>query len=477
MNLPQAFINQIQPILGAETADFLQALQTESPVSIRLNDKVQSAMTDTVKWCETGFYLPERPLFTADPLFHAGAYYVQEASSMFVEQAVKQHINEPVRMLDLCAAPGGKSTHLSSLLPAGSLLVSNEIIRSRAYILAENLIKWGNANVVVTNNEPKDFSGLQSFFDAVLVDAPCSGEGMFRKDEGAIAEWSPDNVRKCAERQRDILTAVWSALKTDGILIYSTCTYNRAENEENVQWIIRELGAELLQIRIDEAWGITASDFGYRFYPHKTRGEGFFLSVLRKTESPHCGLDPVSFRHCGLDPQTPASFCHCGLDPQTHRKQGKKGIAGHTSTALSNQTRNDELKNQLKNPNNWTISIDGNKISALPKDRVEDIDYLRKRLNIMHAGIPLAEQKGKDFIPEAALALSKNIDLLQVNTFEADLPTALRFLQREAIETPDAPRGYLLIMYQGLPLGWVKNLGNRANNLYPNEWRIRMRLT
>jgi NOL1/NOP2/fmu family ribosome biogenesis protein len=260
---------------------------------------------------------------------------------------------------------------------------------------------------------------------------------MFRKNEGAIAEWSPENVRKCAERQREILTAVWSALKTGGMLIYSTCTYNRTENEENVQWIIRELGAELLNIKIENEWGITPSDFGYRFYPHKTRGEGFFLSVLRKTAE----------------------------ESTLKIKKEKKNVEVS------------ELINQLKTPNDWAISIEGNKIGALPKNRVEDIAFLRKKLNIMHAGIPLAEQKGKDFIPQAALALSKNIDLQQVNTFETDLPTALRFLQKETVEIPQAARGYVLLMYKNAPLGWVKNLGNRANNLYPNEWRIRMRLT
>jgi len=452
MNLPQSFINQITPILGNETADFLEALQTESPVSIRLNNKIETTEKERVKWCETGFYLPERPLFTADPLFHAGAYYVQEASSMFVEQAVCQHFpKEPLRVLDLCAAPGGKSTHLSSLLPENSLLVSNEIIRSRAYILTENLVKWGNANVVACNNAPQDFAGLYSFFDAVLVDAPCSGEGMFRKDETAIVEWSPENVRKCAERQRDILLNVWLALKTGGILIYSTCTYNRQENEENVQWIIRELGAEFLPLKTEKEWGITVSDFGYRFYPHKTRGEGFFLAVLRKTADEN------------------ERACHCGLDPQSHRKRDKqKGIAG--------QARNDELKKLLKNPENWQISISENKITALPKGRVEEIEFLQKKLKIMHAGIPLAEQKGKDFIPETALALSKNIDLEKVNAFEIDLQTALRFLQKESIEILQAPKGYVLLTYKNTPVGWVKNLGNRANNLYPAEWRIRMKL-
>ncbi len=440
MNLPQPFIDQITPILRNKLDSFFQSLQQDSPTSIRINNKTEIKGDTPVPWCRTGFYLEKRPLFTADPLFHAGAYYVQEASSMFVEQVVKQYIGKSVNMLDLCAAPGGKSTHLSSLLPEGSLLVSNEIIRSRAYILAENMIKWGNSNVIVTNNEPKDFEGLYSFFDAMLIDAPCSGEGMFRKDERAIQEWSPENVRKCVDRQRDIVSTAWPALKTGGILIYSTCTYNRYENEENVQWIINELGAELLLLQTDESWGITASDAGYRFYPHKTKGEGFFISVLRKTADENNTIK---------------------------LKKEKKNIK------ISPET--EALKYNLQHPDNWKISTIENIIRALPTEKADEIELLEKRLHIMFSGISLAEQKGKDFIPETALALSKSINIQQFNTVEVDLKTAILFLQKESIEIPATDKGYVLLTYQKVPIGWVKNLGNRCNNLYPNEWRIRMK--
>ena len=441
MKLPQSFINEITPILNGELNDFLQALQQNSPTSIRVNNKITITGNKLVPWCETGFYLNERPLFTADPLFHAGAYYVQEASSMFVEQVVKQHISKTVNMLDLCAAPGGKSTHLSSLLPENSLLVSNEIIRSRAYILAENTIKWGNPNVMVTNNAPDDFSTLYSFFDAMLIDAPCSGEGMFRKDEGAINEWSPENVKKCVERQRNIVSSVWSALKTGGILIYSTCTYNRHENEENIQWIINELGAELLPLQLNADWKITVSDYGYRFYPHKTCGEGFFLSVLRKTSDEN---DIFKL------------------------KKEKKNIKIPPEA--------ETLRKQLLQSDNWKISMLGNIIRALPANKAEEIEWLEKNLNPMYSGILLAEQKGRDFVPETALALSKHVDLEQFNTVEVDLKTAILYLQKEAIEIPPTEKGYVLLTYQKLPIGWIKNIGNRCNNLYPNEWRIRMKI-
>jgi 16S rRNA C967 or C1407 C5-methylase (RsmB/RsmF family) len=280
MFLPEPFVNRTLPLLGDEFSAFENALKSASPTSIRVNDKMSyHASDEEVAWCKNAYYLAERPLFTADPLIHGGIYYVQEASSMFLYQAIKQHFPTARTVLDLCAAPGGKSTLLTQTLPGNSLLVSNEIIRSRAYILAENLIKWGNANVVVTNNEPKDFDTLPNFFDAMVIDAPCSGEGMFRKDAGAIKEWSEYNVKLCAERQREIVSAVWDTLKSDGILVYSTCTYNREENEENVEWICNELGGEILHLDLNGNQDITVTDYGYRFYPHKTQGEGFFLAL------------------------------------------------------------------------------------------------------------------------------------------------------------------------------------------------------
>lgn len=242
----------------------------------------------SVPWCREGYYLSGRPSFTFDPLFHAGCYYVQEASSMFLEQALRQYVHEPVTMLDLCAAPGGKSTLARSVLPEGSLLVANEVMRNRSQVLAENLIKWGNPGVIVTNNDPADFTELGSLFDVILTDVPCSGEGMFRKDEVAVQEWSIENVDTCWQRQRRILRDIWPCLKTGGLLVYSTCTYNREENEDNVAWITQELGAEVLPLEIQPDWHITGNLIGtefpvYRFLPHKTTGEGLFMAVLRKT--------------------------------------------------------------------------------------------------------------------------------------------------------------------------------------------------
>ena len=283
MNLPAPFVAGMQQLLGNETfSAFQEALQTDTPVSVRMNTakcgRIPEAATP-VAWCTSGYYLSKRPTFTFDPLFHAGGYYVQEASSMFVEQALRRWVEGPVVMLDLCAAPGGKSTLARSVLPSGSLLVANEVMRNRSQVLAENLIKWGHPGVIVTQNDPADFTDLGPVFDVILTDVPCSGEGMFRKDPVAITEWSPENVDLCVQRQRRILRDIWPALKPGGILIYSTCTYNTHENEENVHWISRELGAEVLSLEVPDSWSITGNLLGgefpvYRFLPHRTVGEG-----------------------------------------------------------------------------------------------------------------------------------------------------------------------------------------------------------
>ena len=290
MKLPQAFVERTRRLLGDEQYPvFEEALQKEVPVSIRPNRKKidKPIEGELVQWASSGYYLNVRPTFTFDPLFHAGCYYVQEASSMFVERVLATYVQEPVVMLDLCAAPGGKSTLSRNVLPEGSLLIANEVMRNRSQILAENLIKWGNPEVIVTNNDPSDFTPLENLFDVILTDVPCSGEGMFRKDEVAVEEWSVENVDVCWQRQRRILKDIWPTLKPGGLLIYSTCTFNREEDEDNVAWISRELGAEILTVPMDESWGITGNLIGedfpvYRFMPHRTKGEGFFLAVLRK---------------------------------------------------------------------------------------------------------------------------------------------------------------------------------------------------
>ncbi|MES1226926.1 MAG: RsmB/NOP family class I SAM-dependent RNA methyltransferase, partial [Bacteroidota bacterium] len=230
--LPHALIASLQTVKGFDKDAFVQIHESgEQITSVRVNPNrtfnVEYSTLNVqgkVPWSSNGYYLSERPSFTTDPLFHAGAYYVQEASSMFLEEAVKQtcDLSKPLKVLDLCAAPGGKSTLLQSIISNESLLISNEVIKSRVNILSENITKWGAANVVVTNNDPKDFQRLPEYFDLIVIDAPCSGSGLFRKDPEAITEWSSDNVMLCSQRQQRILADILPCLKPGGILIYST---------------------------------------------------------------------------------------------------------------------------------------------------------------------------------------------------------------------------------------------------------------
>ena len=391
MQLPADFITQMERMMAPELWHVLrEGLAQEPSVSIRINpSKIdlkewEVVLSDgVVPWCEYGFYLTHRPPFTFDPLLHAGAYYVQESSSMFLHHVLRQYVTEPVAMLDLCAAPGGKSTLARSVLPEGSRLVSNEPIRGRAQVLEENVTKWGYPDHIVTNRYPKDFRKSKQQFDVILTDVPCSGEGMFRKDEGAIAEWSLQKVEQCQRLQREIVSDAWECLAPGGLLIYSTCTFNTLENEENIKWILENFDAEVLPVHTEAEWNIQGSilpDFIapiYRFIPGLTRGEGLFMAVLRKG---------------GKASPNPSLFT---LPPI---------------------------------PDRWS--------------------------------------------PTRSLSLFTLHSSLF--TQEIDYPTALRYLRREAIVLPpDAPLGIVTVSYQGIPLGQCKNIGSRANNLYPKEWRIK----
>ena len=453
MKLPIPFEESMRQLLGDEYNAFREALLGEPAVSIRLNRSKYTAQPGytPVPWATEAYYLAERPAFTFDPMFHAGCYYVQEASSMFVEQAVKQHLGPARVALDLCAAPGGKSTLLRSLLPDDCVLVSNEVMHPRAQVLAENITKWGHPHCIVTSNYPADFAPLGETFDLILVDAPCSGEGMFRKDEVAVAEWSPENVRVCWQRQRDILTDIWPTLRPGGLLIYSTCTFNTQEDEENVHWMIDELGAELLPICIDESWGITPSlvpdvPHAYRFLPGRTRGEGFFLAALRR------GGDTSA-------PEAPRS----GKTKKRDKKSKQSTVAVPT-----------ECKQWLANSDTYIYKVIGTEVVALPSDMEALHSLLTEQFYLLKAGITLAELKGHDALPAHNLAMSTALRTGAFTRCELTYVEALRYLRREAITLPaDTPRGFVLVTYRDVPLGFVKNLGNRANNLYPNEWRIR----
>lgn len=454
-NLPTDFVNEMRSLLGeVETASLCRALSLRlPPVSLRRNPMkmpaaLPAAVQKDVPWCAEGVYLEKRPAFTFDPLLHAGCYYVQEAASMFVAQAFRK-IKEslaPQRVLDFCAAPGGKSTLWRSLLPDGVLLVANEPVRQRACVLAENLAKWGHPDTVVTQAFPEEFASLGGFFDVVAADVPCSGEGMFRKDDTAVGEWSLKVVEACAARQWGIVESVWPALREGGFLVYSTCTFNRTENEDTVARICNELGAETVPIYILKEWGIAGDMTGrglhvYHFFPHRTESEGFFMALLRKTSA-----------------------------APSLREKKKRGESIRAVRGCA------EASQWIDNAENFKIFEDneGN-LSAMRESLFPDTMRLTQALRCLTAGIPLSVSKAHKLIPQQGLALSTCFSPAAFPRHELTHEQALSYLRREAVTLPVAvPRGYVVMTYQGYPLGFVNNIGSRANNLYPQAWRIRL---
>jgi 16S rRNA C967 or C1407 C5-methylase (RsmB/RsmF family)/NOL1/NOP2/fmu family ribosome biogenesis protein len=446
--LPAAFLNRVTSQKYIDPKSLLKALEEPSPVSIRINKSKWSKTpvnADNVPWCSTGYYLKSRPSYTLDPLFHAGCYYPQEASSMFLESAIKQVAGslENIKVLDLCGAPGGKSTHLSSLIGQGSLLISNEVIRARASVLAETLTKWGSSNVIVTQNDPAAFGKLSGYFDIILVDAPCSGEGMFRT-EVAINEWSAENTVHCSERQKRILMDVWPSLKENGVLIYSTCTFNPGENEENIKWLTSKHGAECLSLDITDFEEITEIDFqgirGYGLYPGKVRGEGFFISVIRKKGH--------------------QESIHVKASKKTELKPDKNDFASAEKYTLFPKDR------ILK----W-----GDELSAIPCDIDNYVQFFHN-LKIVKGGTKLFVIKQNDYLPSHELALSDKLRNDIFSYSETGLREALAYLRRDSFSLTCSPKGWNIITYNGVNLGFANNIGNRVNNYYPVEWRIRMEL-
>ena len=442
--LDPIFKENLRAALGSEVSErYLQALENEPAViSVRRNPfKMSEAefaahfgqLSDgPVPWCSDGLYLKERPQFHLDPLVHAGAYYVQDAASMVVQDIFSSLRGEaPVRVLDLCAAPGGKSTCMAAQsLYDGDILVSNEVIRSRATILAENMTKWGRADIVVTNDEPQRFAGLEGYFDLMLADVPCSGEGMFRKDAGSISQWSPDNVALCAARQRKIVAEAWPSLKAGGILIYSTCTFNRYENDGNVEWICSELGAELITLEVAPQALRTAC--GLQFIPGSTRSEGLYIAAMRKTAA----AGSARLRLAKVPVKVACDFAQ---DADCYK----------VSTAS------------------------GDIIKAYPAGLAAEIMALEGKLSVIRSGVAVAAVKGRDLVPSAAIALSSKFCEKTFPCETLSAGDALKYLRLEPLVLPDAPKGFVLLKYEGVPLGFVKNLGNRTNNLFPSAWRIR----
>jgi 16S rRNA C967 or C1407 C5-methylase (RsmB/RsmF family)/NOL1/NOP2/fmu family ribosome biogenesis protein len=441
MKLPEAFIDQLRELLPEEWEALAKAITSSEPsVAVRVNEARGVSVpecTERVPWCEQGFYLGDRPAFTFDTDWHAGRYYVQDASSMFIAHVIRSFIHEPVCYLDLCAAPGGKTTAAIQALPQGSMTVANEIVSPRARVLADNIIRWGDPRCVVTSNAPDQVGKLTRFFDVIAADVPCSGEGMMRKDDEAVSQWSPGLVEQCAQRQREILAGVWPALRPGGLLIYSTCTYNRQENEDIAEFIVHELGATSLEVPVEDCWNIhpaIGSDCHcYRFMPHRVNGEGLFMAVFRKN-----GDMPREL-------------------PRIKDKTSKK--ADETG------------KDWLACPDEYAIEQQGDLSIAVPLDIRREIVTLRASLNVLNAGIELATVMGRKVMPHHALAMSTARAEGAFPVCEVDYPTALRYLRGESIIV-NGPRGHVLIAHEGAVLGFANNLGNRANNLYPKPQRI-----
>ena len=449
--LPTPFLDSLAGLPGFDKNDFEQVhAQGEQITSVRLNKYKQFNLAahpflntaEPMSWCDQGLYLNERPLFVLDPLWHAGAYYVQEASSMFIQHLL-HHLNMDTTsmVLDLCAAPGGKSTLLANWFKDG-LVVANETIKGRNAILVENITKWGADNMIVTQNDPGHFKALPAFFDLVMIDAPCSGSGLFRKDISAISEWSLDHVQHCSLRQQRIIEESLDTLKEGGYLIYSTCSYSFEEDEKIMDQIANLPGMVNVKIPVPASWNIISCESpehqcqGFRFYPDKIKGEGFFISVFKKeatSDNNTTAADSFKF--------TPLS-------------KNELVVA----------------KSYFELPASHQYLSHQNSMIAIPILFESSILSILSHLYVKKLGLDLGAVKGKDFIPSHALAMSYWSNLPYAN-LEVDSQTALNYLRRADIQL-DGNVGWHLIKYQGIALGWAKLLPNRVNNYYPNEWRI-----
>jgi 16S rRNA C967 or C1407 C5-methylase (RsmB/RsmF family)/NOL1/NOP2/fmu family ribosome biogenesis protein len=451
LSLPAPFLQTLEGVVGFNKAAF-EAVHTsgETVTAIRVNpnknpDQILFEHTSPVPWCTHGHYLEARPSFTLDPNFHAGAYYVQDASSMFLWQALTQVVGDSdgLKVLDLCAAPGGKSTLLSSYFENG-LVVSNEVIKQRAAVLVENTSKWGAHNMVVTNNDPSHFQSLPQFFDVMVVDAPCSGSGLFRKDPAAMDGWSTDLVALCAQRQQRILADALPALALGGTLIYATCSYDPNEDEHIADWLVNEMGLTPQIIDINNYAGIveTAAPIskapGYRFYPDQIRGEGFFIAAFKKEKE--VGTAVTSFKSKDAV-----------LKKLTKKMQEQLAAVLPTNDAIA-------------------TFLQSGMIKAIPVVFEASILQLASQLYIKKAGVSIGEIKGQDFIPAHELSVSY-LPLDSFNTVDLDKEQALSYLRRSEFNC-SGEKGWNLMRYNGLGLGWAKILPNRTNNYYPQEWRI-----
>jgi 16S rRNA C967 or C1407 C5-methylase (RsmB/RsmF family)/NOL1/NOP2/fmu family ribosome biogenesis protein len=445
--IPDTLLQSLQTTTGFDLDRFIEAHERDAPTSIRYNLQkidLQNISFEKVLWSDHSYYLPERPNFTIDPLFHAGCYYVQEASSIFLEHVIR-HLKTESNFelaLDACAAPGGKSTLLLDVLDEKTILVSNEIISSRANILIDNLTKWGNKNSMVTNSDTSKFKTLVSVFDLVVIDAPCSGSGLFRKDKEAIKEWSLHAVEQCADRQEKIIENLVGTLTQNGYLVYSTCSYSEKENEAICDYILEVHGLSSIQIPFPKDWGIIEVQsnnhqaYGYRFYPNKVKGEGFFIAVFKQENG------------------------------------GKRIVPKQRGKRNFNTFQKAVLKDFLQLQKQEEIIIKNNFIHCLDNSHLEIAEMLSQHLHIRKLGIEIGELKGENLIPSHALAMSKLIINDSIQRLEITREMALKYLRGENILIENATNGWAIVCYLNHPLGWIKIIQNRTNNYYPKYSRI-----
>ena len=444
MSLPEKFKDSL-PFASVLKEKLLLGLLQKPLVSVRTNPfkPVDIFKSDeNVPWSNNGKYLKERPEFVSDPMFHSGAYYPQEASSMFLGQILNSIDLSQKIVLDLCAAPGGKSTLINSFLPKDALLIANEVIKSRSWILKENMDKWGSSNVVVTNNDPSDFEQFLGFFDVVVVDAPCSGEGMFRKDKNAINEWSERNVNLCCTRQKRILADIIPSITNGGVLIYSTCTFNDKENRDNLKWLQENYEVENLEFEYPLGEGIVElieGDLkGFQFLPGVTKGEGFFISAMLV----YGGREKLKV-------------------PKRIRKLRLDSWEGSSGEFLNNENKNYIIDETIHN---------------FPEQFESILKSIIWDLNPIKIGCKIGQNiKGKiKYSHELAFSHELKKDAFEL--IEVSYEDAIRFLQKKVLSEVPNIKSWGLIAFQNQPLGWVKKVGGRLNNYYPKEFRIRKEL-
>jgi 16S rRNA C967 or C1407 C5-methylase (RsmB/RsmF family)/NOL1/NOP2/fmu family ribosome biogenesis protein len=459
------FLTSLKDCEGFSQQDFVAVHAQKPVVSIRVNDvKLNYASTSaeealllaptgvfsnenlygSIPWCTKAFYLHNRPVFTLDPNIHAGVYYVQEASSMFIHHAINKIYEGKIglKALDLCASPGGKTTLLASL-PQFRLVLANEIIQSRVPALYENAVKWGAPHVFISNNDPRDFEKLGGLFDLVLVDAPCSGSGLFRKDEDAASSWTPDLVHFCALRQQRIIGDAVKVLSENGILVYSTCSFSSEENESNLDYFIAAHELESVSIEIDAAWGIVTTQskekqaYGYRFYPDKLKGEGFFCAFLRKKTAALAVPEPKVSKGRSVGPISSVN----------------KWVSADLELGFFSHEK-DVFAFELKN--------------------LTELTLFQEILNLRKSGVRVGSMMRDEIIPDHELAMStiyaKDLPNVLVN-----LEQAISYLRKEDMRLDLPQKGWVMITFNNIPLGWIKSLPGRVNNYYPMNWRISMR--